>query len=578
MPKIKRLPDEVIKKIAAGEVVERPYSVVKELVENSLDAKAQNINVYIEEGGLGKIVVEDDGIGIPPEELPDALLRHTTSKIASFDDLYYLESFGFRGEALYSIAAVSKISIKSRVRGENNGYELIAHAGEVINLTEVGMAYGTVVTVSDLFFNTPARKKFLKSGQTEAGLIRQFIEKMAILYPGVKFSLFIDGKKIYSSAGIQEQLGLLARFWGLEKGNLLMLEEKLGEGFFIKGGIALPPAGKPHRKLQVFAVNKRLVKSGILTKAIDDAYESLLPTGLKPLVFLEVVVPGTWVDVNVHPQKLEVKFMDEQKIYLDVRTIIRNKLVNAKSSSLKSFSPARETNTKSEDNDYWQVTYFAEEFSGNSDKLLEKEDIFSTSDNLTFSLNKDFAKELNFQVIGQFSLKYIIVEKNDKLLIIDQHAAHERILYEKYQTKLNPFYSQVLTFPVRIKASPELEAFLQENYQNFLEIGLHIEPFGPGEYLVREIPEDFPQNNIANVLEEYLYEIMEQKEQVSFREKALKLFACKNAVKFGEKLTYSEMTNLVKELFKTNYPLSCPHGRPTIYELSLTEINKKFFR
>ncbi|GAV23639.1 DNA mismatch repair endonuclease MutL [Carboxydothermus pertinax] len=574
MREIKILPEEVVKKIAAGEVVERPYSVVKELLENSIDAQAKNINVYIEEGGLKTIVVEDDGVGISRNELPKTILRHATSKIETFDDLFHLNSFGFRGEALYSIAAVSKLSIKSKIRGENSGQELLAHAGKIVALTEVGMPDGTIITVTDLFFNTPPRKKFLKSVQTEAGLIKQLLEKMAVLYPEIKFTLVIDGKKVFSSAGINDRLGLMAKFWGIEKNNVVNIEEDLGEGYQVKGGVVLPPIGKSHRKQQVFAVNKRLVKSGILTKAVDDAYDGLLPKGLKPLCFIEVNIPGNFVDVNVHPQKLEVKFLDEQKIYLGLRTVIRNRLVNINSKAtqeqeVQNINIGYETNTKN----YTQpVIGFAEKvvsFSSNLIKSasLQKEPKASLNENNTF-----------FQVIGQFALRYIIVEKNETLLFIDQHAAHERILYEKYQTKLNPFYSQVLAFPVRLNPTPEIAAFIEENYQNLREIGLNIEPFGPGEFIVREVPGDLPQENLGGVLEEYLLEILEQKEQITFREKATKLLACKNAIKFGERLTYSEMTRLVEELFNVNYPYSCPHGRPTIFELPISELNKKFFR
>ena len=573
MREIKLLPEEVVKKIAAGEVVERPSSVVKELVENSIDAQAQNILVSIDEGGLKTITVEDDGVGIPKSELKKTILRHATSKIATFNDLYHLNSFGFRGEALYSIAAVSKISLKSKIRSESNGYELLAEAGNIVSLQEVGMPDGTIITVKDLFFNTPARKKFLKSPQTEALLIKQFLEKMAVIYPEIKLTLLIDGKKAYSSAGIADQPGLMAKFWGIEKSSIALIDEDLGDGYKVKGGIGLPPLGKSHRKLQVFVVNKRLVKSQIMTKALDDAFDGLLPNGLKPLGFIEVFLPGIDVDVNVHPQKLEVKFRDEQKIYLSIRTTLRNRLLKSEPRPPKSFQDYKHDNKIEEKPlDYSQpvIKFF--------EKPVSFSPTFKKAQESPVEFSEQNKQEVSFQVIGQFALRYIIVEKNETLLVIDQHAAHERILYEKYLKRLNPFYSQVLAFPVRLNPSPEVSAFILENNEHFKEIGLIIEPFGPGDFIVREIPSDLPKDNLNSVLEQYLQDMIEQKEQISFREKATKLLACKRAVKFGEKLTYSEMTRLVEELFKTEYPYSCPHGRPTIFEISLLELNKKFFR
>ena len=561
MPKIRVLSESVASKIAAGEVVERPASVVKELVENSLDASATRIVVEIRNGGRSYIRVADDGTGMSREDARLAFERHATSKISSFADLYAVNSLGFRGEALPSIASVAKVTMETRERRSLEGTRVVVEGGEVLSLEARGCAPGTSVVVEELFFNTPARRKFLKSDTTEAREIATTLMRYLLAFPEVHFEFFKDGRRSMAApkGSMRDRLALL---FGRDTGRQLREVALESEGYRIYGFVSPPSLNRASRREQYLFVNRRFVKSRLLSAALDEAYHTLLPRHRHPLAFIFLELNPAMVDVNVHPAKIEAKFKEGDKLSALLTEAIRE--------ALREPAKAQEAKPR-------QLSLAVERSpagGGVREARVEYAPQAEKTGPSTFQQLKPLAQLHN---------TYILAESSDGLVLIDQHAAHERVLFERFRAQLEEakLERQELLSPALIELSPREAALLEENLELISELGFEIESFGDRSYLVKVVPLFLGEV----VHKEEIYEIVDSlieagslRRREQRREEMIYRIACKNAVKAGDYLSGEEMHALLAQLGRTSRPETCPHGRPTMVTFDLKEIERRFKR
>ncbi|HQD50854.1 MAG TPA: DNA mismatch repair endonuclease MutL [Defluviitaleaceae bacterium] len=528
MDPIRRLDDYTINKIAAGEVVERPASVVKELVENSIDAQASAITVEIKDGGISLIRVTDNGIGIPKEDVTTALLRHTTSKITAVEDLDKIESLGFRGEALASIAAVSQLEIITKAYGEVTGKRVECYGGKIITEEEVGCPEGTTIIMRNLFYNIPARKKFLKKPATESSYISDMVYKIALGHPEVSFKFINNNSVVFHTSGNNELKNAVFNVYGKEVVKHMLSIEETEQDLKLIGLIGKPSLNRANRTYENFYINGRYIKSKILENAVEDAYNTLLPINKFPVVVLHIFIPANKIDVNVHPTKMEVRFKDEEEIYQFIYNGIHKNLfkedlipqVNLDNKKEKLFNPEpvqgrlpEPFEIKRKNLEYKDISIhpvFSPEDKNIKVKESNQELNFSHKENLyenkPCSTEKKeactiFEKEKvhkedkapsfrHYKIIGQVFQTYWLVEQDNSLYIVDQHAAHERILYEKFihDFKQGKVYSQPLLEPVVFEVTPKEKEIVEDNISLFKKFGFEIEEFGESAYLVRELP------------------------------------------------------------------------------------------
>ncbi|WP_456475082.1 DNA mismatch repair endonuclease MutL [Candidatus Pyrohabitans sp.] len=559
MPKIRVLSKSVVSKIAAGEVVERPASVVKELVENSLDASASRIVVEIRHGGRSYIRVADDGIGMSREDARLAFERHATSKISSFADLYAVNSLGFRGEALPSIASVSKVTMETRERHSLEGTRVVVEGGEVLSLEARGCAPGTSVVVEELFFNTPARRKFLKSDATEAREIATTLTRYLLAFPEVHFEFFKDGRRSIAApkGSMRDRLALL---FGRDTGRQLREVALESEGYRIHGFVSPPSLNRASRREQYLFVNRRFVKSRLLSAALDEAYHTLLPRHRHPLAFIFLELNPAMVDVNVHPAKIEAKFKEGDRL--------RALLTEAIREALREPAKAQEAKPR-------QLSLTVER-SPAGGAVREARVEYAPQP-------KKSRPHLQLKPLAQLHNTYILAESSDGLVLIDQHAAHERVLFERFRAQLEEakLERQELLSPALIELSPREAALLEENLELISELGFEIESFGDRSYLVKVVPLFLGEV----VRREEIYEIVDSlieagslRQREQRREEMIYRIACKNAVKAGDYLSMEEMHALLAQLARTSRPETCPHGRPTMVTFDLKEIERRFKR
>jgi DNA mismatch repair protein MutL len=542
---IKILAREVISKIAAGEVVERPASVVKELVENALDAGATQINVEAQGGGVSLIRVTDNGSGIPASDVKLAFHRYATSKINALTDLEKISSLGFRGEALPSIAAAAEVEILTKADGDNAGTYLYLKNGSVIKHEKRSRPQGTTVTVHHLFRNFPARLKFLKSATTENGHIANIVSQYALAFPEVKFNLVLDGRLTLKTPGNGSLRDVVAEVYGLEIAKQMLELGGTDQILSITGVVSPPSLARSSRGYLSFFVNRRWVRSSLLARAAEDAYHGLLMTGRHPIVILNVSLPPQEIDVNVHPTKTEVKFRNSQTIYAAVQKSIGKVLVKAPPPEVKTGAPPFTL----------------------PPSLWEPKDTVKTSLPI-------------LRVVGQLSSNYIMAEGPEGLYLIDQHAAHERVLFEKIlaQRSQQKIEIQGLLEPVTIELSPRQEEVLKIKGELLSEFGFNLEPFGARSYLLRAVPAMMKEGNLAEAVRTLLDSLSAEEEQSKREENIAQSIACHSAVKAGQSLTAEEMRELIKQLEQTNQPRTCPHGRPTMIHLSSRQLEKEFGR
>ena len=651
---IRQLAPDVAAKIAAGEVVERPASVVKELIENSIDAGAGQIRVDLMNGGLQLIRVIDNGSGIPSDELQLALARHATSKVAQIDDLEHIRSLGFRGEALASIAAVAEVTLLSRHRGAEQGAQVHAANGQISEVSAAASPEGTTLTVRNLFSAVPARLKFLKSRNTEVSHCLHMLEQYALAYPEIRFNVFSEGRQIFSTPGDGQLSSVLIEIYTLQVAEQMVPISSLDgreedpERPVVTGYTSLPACYKNTRQHISFFVNRRWVLSRMLTTAVEEAYHSLLLAGRHPIAVVNISLDPTLLDVNVHPAKTEIRFLKERRVYAAVLRAVRralleeaemptwgnnNKLAVGNQGAInRPPTPLSEDNvgsaitdqliapntgipdTDAPDNDALTPTFpqdpwltVTEEETGTKPPLLsrlwqshirsdepvgKKEDKVSSTDGMgtlrapipsVLDTTQQTRRLPSLRVIGQLSQSYIITEGPEGMYLIDQHAAHERILLERMVAALKARapISQMLLTPMQLELAPkELEA-IEDHLQQLEQIGFILEILDNNTLVVRAVPNVLVKQMNARSLRDLLADLTAPENPghtETWEEHALANVACKAAIKANYFLTVSEMREMIEQLERTNAPYSCCHGRPTMVHFSLSALEHEFGR
>jgi len=698
MSDIVLLDELTINKIAAGEVIERPASVVKEMVENSIDAGANNITVEIKNGGISYIRIIDNGKGIAPDDMEIAFERHATSKIRRADDLETVKSMGFRGEALASIAAIANVEMISRTENEEIGKRVVIEGGKILENEETGCQVGTIITVQNLFFNTPVRYKFLKKDFTESGYIEDAITRLAVANPNISFKLINTGKTVIQTSGDGNMKNVIYSIFGKDVAEAILEVDYKFEDMNITGVVGKPEIARSNRSKQMFFVNKRFVKDKVLSGATEKAFKGMLPIGKYGFVILNIDMEPNKVDVNVHPAKLEVRFEEENKVFKAIYHAVQDALL--KGELIENTERAKEENIQKEvqrqeiEQKEYQENFFKkilkhrntendfntsldktennliEQIYNNENKFIEKEEtstqvdtiredikieidenlqkmndminqlkeseleeisdekpnfdemyvktfgkmpekeniieynkqeetesIFKTEDVVEYKETQNITKEENISVfeeieeynkqtykfIGIAFSTYIIIELDNEMYILDQHAAHERIMYE--QIKKN-FYSdevkdsQLMLLPDIITLSHKEMDIAKENFELFEKVGFMLEEFGENTIKITGVPNVCIDLDTKELFLETLDEIntiaitaKQEKE-----EKLISTIACKAAVKANMKLTEEEVDSLMGQLLKLKNPFTCPHGRPTAIKMTKIDIEKKFAR
>lgn len=662
MPQIQVLDQITIDKIAAGEVIERPASIVKELVENSIDAKAASVTVEIQDGGISLIRVTDNGSGIEREDIRNAFLRHSTSKIRKVEDLAHIASLGFRGEALSSISAVTRTELITKTKEDTFGTRYVIEGGVEQSLEDAGAPDGTTFLVRQLFYNVPARRKFLKTPMTEAGHVQDLLMRLALSHPEVAFTFINNGQTKMRTSGNGKLKDVIYSIYGREAAaNLIELDYSM-DGLMMKGYLGKPVITRGNRNFENYFVNGRYVKNAMLSKAIEDAYKDFLMQHKFPFVVIHFQVDGEKIDVNVHPTKMEMRFQRQQDVYNIVyegvhRTLLEPELIPQVEapapkviSQPKSESPfllkpktapqpmEKKPEEKEEPHD---EAYFMKKMKervlsyhqrNSSAEVAKKEQIFrpqaqaerikdalarakevekqpqkqaeeqpelirETPVYETKPVTEEKAEQLNlfeehllkrekkaeYKLIGQVFETYWLVEFENSLYIIDQHAAHERVLYERTlkEMKNREFTAQYLSPPIILSLSMQEAQVLNENMDRFTRIGFEIEPFGGEEYAVRAIPDNLfgiaKKELLLEMLDDLADGISTSMTPELIDEKVASM-SCKAAVKGNNRLSAQEADALIGELLLLENPYHCPHGRPTIIAMTQRELEKKFKR
>jgi DNA mismatch repair protein MutL len=567
---IKVLSPQVAAKIAAGEVVERPASVVKELLENALDAGAGQIAIETKGGGLESIRITDDGCGIAPEDVETAFGRYATSKITRVEDLDGITTLGFRGEALASIAAVAQVDLTTGLKEGTVGDSLTLKDGVVVRHIRQARPHGTTITVRDLFRNVPARLKFLKSTATENSHIANAVSQYALAYPEIRFFLSIDGRTALQSTGSGKLIDVVIEIYGLETARR-MLEISGGEvgwqdgqavPITVTGMVGAPSVNKAGRDSLSFFVNRRLVGSRLLTRAVEEAYQGLLMQGRHPIAIININLPPSEVDVNIHPTKAEVKFQNERAVFTAVQRAVRSALVTtAPVAKIEESQKPYTGQSSGMTQPLWSGPAKENDTAPSSMK--------AQSPRLTLPL---------LRVLGQAAGNYIVAEGPDGVYVIDQHAAHERIMYEKLvaEKAVRGIQVQGMLEPYSFEVTPPQDEMLKAEAAQLRDFGFTIEAFGERTYLVRAVPSVLKDGDWLEALKEILNS--PRGNTTNVEDDIIKSLACHSAVRSGKILTDDEMRGLIRQLEQVNLPNTCPHGRPMMLHLSTGQLEKEFGR
>ena len=652
MPLIHELDSDTINKIAAGEVIERPSAVVKELLENAIDAKANSITVEIKDGGISFIRITDNGTGINADDIELAFKRHSTSKISSVEDLFSITSLGFRGEALSSIASVSQVELITKTSSSFLGIRYVIEGGEHKTTEEIGCPQGTTFIVRNLFYNTPVRRKFLKSAQTEAGYVSAVIEKMISAHPEISFKFITNGNLKLHSSGNSNLKDIIYTIYGRDIcSNLLEVNESSGN-LNIDGYIGKPVVTRGNRNYEIFYINGRCIKSHIISKALEEAYKPYIMAHKYPFAILNISIPPETIDVNVHPTKMEIRFSNNEEIYnfiynsvkniLSGKNLIQqvpvdNKTENTIAEAVKPMPKIifpepfenirkqeiakKESSIKENIINEKPATYITENITKQppvrpvtnnflkrdvelvAEPTPESPVVTQTPINKQKTSNEeviiqeipkpvqeslfeseDFKKDnpvRNYRIIGQLFATYWIIECENNMYIIDQHAAHEKVIFEKMINNLKnkTNLSQTISPPTIITLTLAQESIVKEYDDIFKKLGFEIEHFGENDYSVSAIPADLPGVNNASFLVE-LIDSLEENSKGSYEQILEKVasMSCKAAVKGNHHLSEIELKALLDDLMSLDNPFNCPHGRPTIISMSKYDIEKKFKR
>ncbi len=619
MPEINILPKEVYQLIAAGEVVERPASVVKEMIENSVDAGAKNITVEIKNGGTTYIRITDDGCGIEREQIKKVFVSHATSKIKYSDDLNAIGTLGFRGEAMASVAAVSRVELLTRTADEEIGTRYEIEGGEETELADAGCPVGTTIVVRDIFFNTPARMKFLKKDVTEANSVAGVVDKMAVSHPEIAFRFIRDSKQTLVTSGNGSLKDAVYSVLGKDFASNLIDVDYSANNMRVSGVVTKPSAARKSRAMQYFFINSRFVKSQTAMAALEQAYKNSIMVGKFPGCVLNIECDNSFVDVNVHPAKTEVRFANERPVfelvYYGVKNAIQagdtpkeavfdapKKVVTTASGKLDLFlrdedKPQQmEFKKKSEPNKFWQVASSSNEnlyrgdvkADGSSDiKIIDKNsfkpaDVKDTAAPIkeeTFETDNTENEIPDFRIVGEAFKTYIIIEIENSLYLVDKHAAHERMNYEKLKAS-SEIASQVLLAPVVVRLSKEEYSAVLDNTELYSKCGFAVEDFGNSSVIVRECPSILDNEKIEDLIVETAGKLLDGKTDIT-PEQMDWIFhstSCRAAVKAGDYTSPYERELFVKKLLSMPEIRYCPHGRPVMIKLSKYDIEKQFGR
>ena len=648
MPKIIQLSPHIANLIAAGEVVERPASVVKELLENAVDAGASKITVEIRDGGMTFLRVTDNGCGMSPEDARTAFLRHATSKLRTAEDLAAISTCGFRGEALAAIASVSRIDLLTKTAGSVSGTSLRLEAGAIVEESDAGCPEGTTIIVRDLFYNTPARMKFMKSDTVEGGKVTAAVQMQALAHPSVAFSLLRDGKQILSTPGAGGLQAAVYCIYGRECAKMAPVDSRW-DSYSLTGYVSKPTDSRPSRALQTFFVNGRPVKSKLLTAALEEAYRNQIMAGKFPACVLHLTLPANAVDVNVHPAKTEVKFLSEKAVFDCVHYGVLGALNKTPDRPQVQFkpqttqlppqsAPVRPTATEPKAAPAKQESFFrtmtTEEFKNFSTAMkeapqpkpaaaaaavakleqipaapLREYKVIPTSQvskaapvlppqstpaptpkktdpaplpplDEPVQTELPMPMEIPWRLVGELYNTYIIVEQGDEAFLIDKHAAHERILFDKLKANQESISSQTLLSPIPCRMSADGAAELLANGTLLDELGFEVEEFGDNTVLLRRIPMDLGEADAADALEELADDLLtgRQEDKSALRDEMLHTVACKAAIKAGWVNDEKELLAVVKEVMAREELKYCPHGRPICITLSKKQLEKQFKR
>lgn len=648
LKKINILDENTINKISAGEVVERPSSIIKELVENSIDAGSKKIIIEIVDGGKSLIKVTDNGHGIPSREVEKSILRHATSKIKEIDDLYNLYSLGFRGEALSSICSVSKFEMITKTKEELIGTRLLVNGGKKELKEPIGSNNGTSIIIKDIFFNTPARAKFLKSNQAESINITELINRFCILNPNINFKYINNKKQIINTPGDDNLLNVIRTIHGREVYENLISINYESEVINVSGFIGNNNIYRSNRNNQYISINNRMVKSKILLDGISEAYKGIIPINKHAICFLKISVNPSKIDVNIHPTKLEVKFEEDKKVYFEFVNLIKKSLLetnligkaklknnfnleikekdgllnieNSLKKEIKDFKDNKFITKKYEkiniDNienidiekeKVSEFNLFSEEkldkttknYSNTDKKYLtnpkEVKNIYENNFNSNLE-NKELIKEtvqesffeknnkrvnfLDYKIIGTLFDTYIILSSKENMYLLDQHASHEKIIYEKYLRNFikKEIETQILLNPIVIQLSSIDIEKLEKNIDLFKAFGFGIDIFGKNHIMIRSVPILFGNNES----EKFILEIIDNLDKIDniyeLKESKIISMACKKAIKANDTIKNIEIKKLLSDLNECENPFTCPHGRPIIIEIKKTDIEKMFKR
>ena len=637
MPKIIQLDRHVADLIAAGEVVERPASAVKELVENSIDAGAKNITIELQNGGMTFLRITDDGCGMDPVDARTAFLRHATSKIRKKEDLACIGTLGFRGEALAAISSVSKIDLLTRAQGAETGVRLHLEAGQVLSEEPAGCPCGTTILVRELFYNTPARMKFMKSDAAESSAVFSVVQQQALAHPEISFRFLKDGQEQLHTDGQGERMAAIYVIYGRELANNMLPVDGSWEKLRVRGFVTKPTATRGNRAWQSFFVNNRYIKSRLLSAAVEEAYRNQIMVGRFPACVLEIDMPVQAVDVNVHPAKTEVKFLSEREVFDAVHYAVLSTLSRAAGrpewktpEKKQEAAPQPQPKAVQPPKPGFYQTMQASEYrrqAAQQPAAKPAQPVLASPVQLprsepapvqqTFTLPKQEPKpavrpeprpepqpearpepkpepvkepepqqqvlsvpEEPFRIIGEALHTYIIVEQGEAVLFLDKHAAHERIRFEALKKEDHPIMAQLLLAPVSAELSREEAAAVLENKALLERCGFETEDFGGGDVLIRQIPSDVDVEDAKALLQELAGDLLAGKtlDPDSLRDNLLHTIACKSAIKAGWLTSDEELRRLVQEVLSRDDIKYCPHGRPVCVTLTKRQLEKQFKR
>ncbi len=635
MPKIIQLSSHVANLIAAGEVVERPASVVKELLENAVDAGATKITVEIRDGGMTFLRVTDNGCGMESADAKTAFLRHATSKLRTAEDLAAIDTMGFRGEALAAIASVSRIDLLTKTPGSLTGTSLHLEAGTVTDQSEAGCPDGTTIIIRDLFYNTPARMKFMKSDTVEGGKVSAAVQQQALAHPEVAFTFLRDGKQVLSTPGSGKLHDAVYCIYGREWSQMAPVESRW-ESYSLSGFVSKPTDARPSRALQTFFVNDRPVRSRLLTAALEEAYRNQIMVGKFPACVLHLRLPANLVDVNVHPAKTEVKFLQEKAVFDCVHYGVLSALnrqtdrpaVQFKSAPQPAPQPGTAVAPKANPpkQEHFFRTMTAQEYKSFSSAITSapqprKEAAAATAEAVQQQLTLRETVRIpsvlpqkpvqapiapapaptpvqqpvpepsvqeaipipqapTWRMVGELYSSYVIVEQGEDAFLIDKHAAHERILFEKLKANQESISSQLLLTPVPVRLSPESTSVLLANAALLTQLGFEIDEFGDNTLLLRQIPMDLSVEDASEAAESLAADLLRGRRESAdtVRDQLLHTVACKAAIKAGWKNDEKELLALVQQVMADENLKYCPHGRPICISLSKKQLEKQFKR